>query len=306
MTNNTRRQHYVWRSYLSAWEVDGKLWCRRDGKVFTTSAKNVANARDLYRLRELSEDDINAIRLLSSRITDPVLRQLATGWLPSFTFIFHLKRIYEARGRRDLEIEQELEVQINTLEEGIHSEIEGDVVTVVDELRQGNLAVLDDDDNFASFARFIAMQHLRTPFMIGRMTKALLEFPQLKCNVDAVMGPLRAIYSTTMGAGIFYRRALSQITLVDAPSGARFIAGDHPLVNLRAVALSDEPPAELEIYYPLTPSLALILDLSGQCVGRGRRTISADDVRKYNGIIASIALEQVYAADKADLEPDRA
>ncbi|WP_239470648.1 DUF4238 domain-containing protein [Archangium violaceum] len=205
-----------------------------------------------------------------------------------------------------MEIEQELEVQINTLEEGIHSEIEGDVVEIVDELRRGNLAVLNDDDNFVSFARFIAMQHLRTPLMIGRMTRALLEFPQLKCNVDAIMGPLRAVYSTTMGAGIFFRRTLSQITLIDAPSDARFIAGDHPLVNLRAVEVNDEPPTELEIYYPLTPSLALILDFSGQCAGRGRKTISADDVRKYNGIIASIALEQVYAARRADLEPDSA
>ncbi|MGC4064853.1 MAG: DUF4238 domain-containing protein [Polyangiaceae bacterium] len=77
-----RRQHYVWRHYLEAWTTEGTLWCRREGKVFEASPQNVAHERYFYRLREMSEADLEFVRTLLIRpLEQPKLRTFAEGWI---------------------------------------------------------------------------------------------------------------------------------------------------------------------------------------------------------------------------------
>lgn len=62
MEEKKRGQHYVWRYYLTSWADDsGTLFCLRDNHIFLTNPKNVAKARDFYRLRELSQHEIAII-----------------------------------------------------------------------------------------------------------------------------------------------------------------------------------------------------------------------------------------------------
>ena len=53
-----RAHHYVWRHYLEAWEVDGRLCCLRDGKAKPINAVNLAVEKDFYRLPELNEAEL--------------------------------------------------------------------------------------------------------------------------------------------------------------------------------------------------------------------------------------------------------
>lgn len=48
MSHKTRRQHYVWRKYLEPWTTKGKIWCRRESKIFSADLMNVAQERDFY------------------------------------------------------------------------------------------------------------------------------------------------------------------------------------------------------------------------------------------------------------------
>jgi len=59
-----RKHHYVWEHYLKAWETGGKVWCARGEKIFPSSTENIAHSRDFYRLKELSDSDVDLVKRL--------------------------------------------------------------------------------------------------------------------------------------------------------------------------------------------------------------------------------------------------
>ena len=126
-----RRQHYVWKYYLTPWTVDDMIVCHREGKIFTTNPINVANKRDFYRLKEITEEDINFIKsLFITNISDEV-REIHELLFANFTLIFDLKKQLNANkgieGELKQEIEEKIEILINNTEEDLHNSIENSV-----------------------------------------------------------------------------------------------------------------------------------------------------------------------------------
>ena len=70
-----KQPHYVWRFYLEAWEVSGKLHVLRSGHYFPSAAKGVAKEGGFHDLRQLSEDDIRFIVETSIRRGSPQEKQ---------------------------------------------------------------------------------------------------------------------------------------------------------------------------------------------------------------------------------------
>lgn len=68
-----RKQHYIWRYYLNAWATDEQIFCLRENKIFKTNLMNIGNIRDFYRLKELSNQDIEILNLLILKVLDPNL-----------------------------------------------------------------------------------------------------------------------------------------------------------------------------------------------------------------------------------------
>jgi hypothetical protein len=61
------RQHHVWQHYLKSWAVDEKIFCLRDGGMFSAGANVLAVERDFYRLSKTTPDDIKLLRWLIAR-----------------------------------------------------------------------------------------------------------------------------------------------------------------------------------------------------------------------------------------------
>lgn len=87
-----RRHHYVWKKYLEPWTTDGQIWCLTNGEIFRTNPKNVGQARDFYKLKELSDEDIAFIFKLATAPGPPLLEELNGDWIKSFNSIFKVKR----------------------------------------------------------------------------------------------------------------------------------------------------------------------------------------------------------------------
>ncbi len=56
-----RKQHYVWKHYLSAWAENGMIWCCRNDKIFNSNLTGVGQERDFYQLKPLSEKDLDSV-----------------------------------------------------------------------------------------------------------------------------------------------------------------------------------------------------------------------------------------------------
>jgi len=299
MSEKKRKQHYVWEHYLTAWAVRGQVWCQRGGNQFVTNTENIAHRRDFYRLREMSEKDLELVKLFIEQMGDH-LKELARGWIPAFTALFRIQKLYRESGQQNAELEKELDIAINNLEEDLHSSIEDSAVPILKALRQGDFATLDDQQSYVDFARFMATQHLRTSAMENRMLQNAKIPAQFGANMENIWGILRTISATNISFHFFSVQDSTRLTFLNALPPNEFITGDQPMLNLRADGAT--PPTELEIYYPLTPNRALWMDFGHSRAIRENRTLSAEEVRSYNQRIMKASEGQVYAASKIALQ----
>jgi hypothetical protein len=296
----TRKQHYVWEHYLRAWAIDGQVWCQRKGAIFHTSTENVGQSRDFYRLKEISASDVQAVKLLVSRMGEHT-REAALGWVPHFRSVHQLKAAWDASGREDRTVEAELDAAINDFEEDLHARIERNALPVLRALREGDGRVLESDENFVNFAWFIGAQYMRTPrIQRDAIAGAAGTIPGL--DIEATWGLLRTIFATNLGASFYVRRRTLRLVFLEAPGEKEFLTGDQPIVNTRAVGLpGTEPPAELELYYPIGPGLALLLDFDQPTASSERTTVGEDKLVEYNRMIVDASDEQVYARSREAL-----
>jgi hypothetical protein len=298
-----RRQHYVWQHYLKAWTVEGQLWCQRGDKRFLADTTNVANRRDFYRLREMSDNDLTIVEQLVIQRTQPRLQELARGWKPHFTLLHEIKRRHEASGQRDEALERELDTAINNLEEDLHASIEGQATSILDALRRADTSVLAGREVFADFVTFIAAQYMRTLRIQRAVIGVLEELVRTRgFNAEASWGFMRTIYVTNMSAAFVARRQTLALTFLDSSAEAEFIAGDQPIINLRGTGADGAPPTEVELYYPLAPRLAILLDFDSAHARTERRLLTPREVGVYNRRLAAEAEEQIFSSSEVGLK----
>src|SRR5690606_2677793 len=112
-----RRHHYVWRNYLRAWSDNEQIWCFRDQNIFPSNSMNIGQERDFYRLKDLTNQEIDFIKLLIHSNQSEMLKKLNHGWIELFTAVFKIRGIVNNLGISDAEFEQEIEKQIVNLGE---------------------------------------------------------------------------------------------------------------------------------------------------------------------------------------------
>lgn len=294
-----RRQHYVWRHYLEAWAPTGKLWCRHlGGNIFSTSTQNVANERDFYRLREMSEFDLLVVKKLAVEPLASDLREIAEGWILRFTFLFKLKRKYQKTGSS--EFKDVLDEYINNLEEDMLASLERRAVPFLESLRNEDPKLLTDADESIFHTWFLAAQYFRTPTMLERLTSVLREIPDF--NAEASFGLIRTIFSCNVGRSFWLDRNTLHVTFLRANS-IPFITGDQPMVNMKAIDL--EPgvlPQELELYYPVSPDLGVLFDFDAPSRSSTTKLLTAEEVHAYNQVIAKKSTLQIYGIDRDSIE----
>jgi Protein of unknown function (DUF4238) len=294
-----RRQHYVWRHYLEAWAPNGKLWCHRLGEnVFSVSTQNVAHERDFYRLREMSEFDLLMVRNLLIEQMAPDLREIAEGWIPHFTHLFRLKQQYQDTGSPELKAV--LDEHINNLEEDMLADLEQQAIPFLESLRNEDPMLLTNAKDSIFHTWFLAAQYFRTPSMSESMTSVLRKIPGF--NADASFGLIRTIFSCNVGGALYLRRNTLRVTFLRAHS-IPLITGDQPLVNMRAINLEPgEVPQELELYYPVSPTLGVLFDFYASSRTSTVKLLSTEEVRAYNQVIAQKSTQQIYGIDRASIE----
>ena len=125
------------------------------------------------------------------------------------------------------------------------------------------------------------------------------EFAQVALSMEKGWRVLSHIFSTNVDF------ALSQMPLQLLENDTRilFITADQPAINLKASYNNFDPPTELELYYSVSPKVAIIISEKNKC--SFPRTLSKEDVTKLNDMAAKASLEQIYASEPGALEKYR-
>jgi hypothetical protein len=299
-----RKQHYVWKHYLAAWTTDGQLFCLRDKQIFPTNSINIAQKRDFYRLNELTENDVALIKILWIDTSPPFLRPLHTDLLKNFNLVFEIKKLYEASGRTDLELEKQLDTTMNNLEENLHCGIEGTAVPYIEKILHEDISFYNEEQKRIEFTYYLATQYFRTNRMKERMRIAFSNMPpkyaRFGLNIERIWNVVSHIMATNVGFSLSRKDSHMQLVLLKNNTKIPFITSDQPLINLKSNHVSFEPPNELEWYYPLSPSVAIILTENNRSSFSGN--LVEDNVIKLNTSMVAVSQEQVYSNERNVLE----
>jgi hypothetical protein len=298
VSNTTKNQHYVWQHYLRAWAVNGQIYClrQRDKKVFPTNPKNVGSERYFYRTHELSELDARYIDNLIER-SDEKLREINRGFVKMFQAAFVYRKLIanaaQAAPER-AEAQRHLDEMEKTLGERYHFGIEDRAKPFLDALRRREAEFYTDSRKASQFLYFLANQYFRT----AKMRNAIGTLPQLLGRNFERTWPIEShIYASNVGLSLYAQRSDYRINFLENATAIPFIAGDQPVINL-----NDASNAELRLYYPVSPSTAVLLSSDPKDTLNPRREVSVLEVETLNFRLFGKPDDQVYCNHPEYLE----
>lgn len=257
--NVPRRQHYVWRYYLEGWAVNGSVAVvRKDGGAFLAGPANIGLERDFYRLPVLSVEDEHFARgMIDVPGSNPKLVELNMGWLDLFSAPSRLRRLLEAKGVSDDALERAIRDCEIKSEENLHSGVEGPMVRLISQLREGDSTFWNVDDDALDFAYFVSLQYLRTKAMRERVLS--VADGRIAKHVEQTWPILRNAFATNLGWSLYSERRRWHIRVLSASEQLRFVTGDQPIVNLLSMT---GKPDDFALYYPISPERAIVLELN--------------------------------------------
>ncbi|MBI5592548.1 MAG: DUF4238 domain-containing protein [Deltaproteobacteria bacterium] len=295
-----RKQHYVWRHYLKPWSAGNKIFCLRDGKVFEPNLMGVANERDFYRLKELTQKDVDFIENLAIKPSPAHLQKLHANLVRRFNSLFKLKSFVQSRGIDDPELNERIEEDVNNLEEDLHGRIENGAIEHLSSILHGDIDFFGTDQGCIDFVYFMCVQYMRTKKIKSSVISTIKGTASI--DLDKIWNVLSHIFATNMGWSLYADRSNLHLILLDNQSPVQFITGDQPVINSYATGDLTNPPQQLEFYYPVSPTVAVLLTEKGKSGGENQRSVGPVEATVYNEHIVRNRHEQIYAASKVLLE----
>lgn len=296
-----RRHHYVWRHYLRSWAKNDLIWCLREGKLFNTNLMNIGQKKDFYKLKELTDKDIDFLEKAIVNNSPEHLKKNNQEWIESFNKAFEIKNELEKRNISHAEIDKELDEAVFNLEEDLHGKIESEAIKYIEDILKENIDFYDTDDGCMNFTHYLCVQYMRTQKRKHEVLSSLGSVSFI--DTEKIWNILSHLLSTNIAWSLYADRKYFKMILLKNSTENNFITGDQPVINTYAIGLRpDEAPDKLEFYYPLSPKLAILIkekssDNESKCV-----QLTSDEVDKYNQYIVGQSHSQIYGASDSDLK----
>ena len=297
----TKRQHYVWRYYLSQWTdnqtVEGNLFCCRNGKIFFTGLMNIGQENYFYKFINISDVEEWWIeQLCIYKNLENELKQIDKIWLESYRFPFKLIEQLNSLGIKNEKLFQDI---INQGEESIYSKIEEIGKPYLDKILKEDCSFYDNFDDKFIFNLFICEQYFRTK----KRLEELKSSNAFNMDYTKIWGPMRHIFSTNLAVNLTNTKEKQfKLKFINNKTSVNFITGDQPIINRYSTKESQGKVLDkFEFYYPITPKLAILITDKDY----KKNELEITDFSKihyFNDLIFINSLEQVYATSQDELE----
>ncbi|VVO82685.1 hypothetical protein PS900_01901 [Pseudomonas fluorescens] len=281
----TRRQHYVWRNYLQPWAQNDKIWCQRNGKIFNTGLMNIGQERDFYATNIISQEEVDYI-LESSK-------HRHKGDLISVNkeFISFYKLVSDLKSQPDRTAE--ISALLIEFEEGIMGVIEQQGSAYLPLLQRGDASFFEANEHRAGFAHFLMIQFVRTKRMRDTVVNAMrAPLARHGLNIENIWPVEKYVDARHMALSVYASKEY-KISFMRNSTPTELITSDQPVFNIHAIGASGQIPAEVELYYPVTPALAIMLSKKSH-----EKTLTENDVRELNSWVREMSHEQIYSASQ--------
>lgn len=258
-----KRQHYVWRKYLRPWTEDEKIWTFFKEKNFVEKPglMKIGQERYFYKLVEFTKEEKEFLNKFIEHSSHKSLIDLNKDYLKIFTYPFELKQQLVKKGIDKEKIEKSFrEIEINTMEKA-HSFIEGFGKKIIDCRNVSDLNFLDNEDNLFETIMFLCFQYFRT-----RNIKNIVQKTFDDTNTPLAIkhwNIISFVMATTLTRSISLDSRL-HFVFFENQTDEVFLTSDQPIFNILG-DIKDEKGnvKDLELFYPLTPDKALIVNFNG-------------------------------------------
>jgi hypothetical protein len=295
-TNLKHRQHHVCQTYLRGWATDEKIWVRQGDLTHRARLRDVAVERHFYKLQPLTKEDRQFLGAWIS-MSPEKSRKTHENFVTMFGLPATLRaRMSEAEVAANPELAALLDEKIINAEEDFHADIEGRVAPQIEALRRGDASFFSDRQLGAQFAHFLALQHFRTSAVRSRAVARYRE--QAGMDISRSWNILVHILASNVGLTFYLERKRNPLVQLVNETGVPFVTSDQPTVNLLGGMDDNKGPEHLALYYPVSPTRAVLLDAIDQPCGFAGKVLTESDVGSLNAQVVRTAYRQIFAANR--------
>ena len=304
MSELIKRQHYVWRNYLRAWADGESIYTlfKTQKEIRKTALMGVAQEKYFYELPELTVVEEAKLKTFINHFSNPDNQDLSNDFFNLFTAHNSIIRNFDPSKSTEEEkkvFEKEVrKIKVNSMEK-LHGHIE----SLGDKLL--NIASCDDLDSLTEDEIYYSIIFLCFQFI---RTKPRQKAIEKEINGHQIADFSKKVWNIlTFTLAFNMARAISihkdrKIVLLKNNTDLNFITGDQPSFNIDTSLNEESLPKVLELYYPISPKLALIVNINSSLDQFLEKEISIDEVNTYNLKLLENSNFFVFGTDKDQLE----
>jgi len=299
MSQIKKKQHYVWKKYLTSWSLNDQIftYLKSSNKTIKTSLEGVAQERFFYALEEFTEEEEIILKELINLWANDVVKPFVFEIFKQITSYSKLKRILESKILDDLnvsDVDKRLALlKANTMED-IHSTFEKLGEKLIRIRKIEDLEFLDNDYELLSTMIFISFQYLRTKSMQEIIKPVISRYPYLS---EKYLNFLPFIYAPSIANSLTYVKGI-KFVFFDNYTDIDFITTDQPIINVKKdVINSAGEVSQMDLYYPITPKKAIIIHYQEQKKKRKYILITKEEVIYYNNLMVKNAREFMFSSN---------
>lgn len=300
-----RKQHFVWDYYLRSWSDNGQIYMLRENEIHRANTQDVAQKRDFYRLKKLTQYEIDLIKACINNFPKecrPAQFRLLEMFCRPYQELELIDKLTDLAGGVKIneleEIRLDIDVTLNNLEEELHGSVEGRSTKFIESARIGLIDFWMDPMEKQSFIHFLSLQMMRTRKVQEELSYLIsINLPD-QTGVSNVWGVMKHILAINISRGIFLDVNYG-LRVIHNETNLPFITSDQPVVNIYGRGLDRAKiPDKFEVYYPISPAMALTMG-EFPC---GRVNFNEAEVKEKNDLLFDLAHQQVFSSHKDVLE----
>jgi len=315
-----KKHHYVWAQYLKQWAHGDNVWyiSSKGGNIRSDSIYGRSQDLHFYKISPLDERDVQFIERLPTS-DSPVVKKFHASQLEFFRKVSilinaHSTLEHVVREEDKEELRKLSEWASNNALEKTYTAIELLARPIMDELWKGDASCLKIRSNMVNFCNYLAHQLARTKKMRDRtfelMNNVNQDNEQWVEHVKLFEKNWWFVaYKTgiNLGFGLEQSADTANHILVRNTTSIDFITSDHPVINVHKCAqgaAAEQVVEKLDLYYPLSPKLAYMMNDS-EHYNHLRYFVNEEDVINLNRLMANSAYRNVYGSSEQALKDVR-
>jgi hypothetical protein len=271
------------------------MFCLKEGNIFRNGPQNLAVVNDFYCLNDLSDAEIAFLRAFAERLPDRN-HEVISNFISMFTLHSKAARLLRPEMEEYQEILKAIDIHKSNLEENFHAAFEGATLSILDEVRNGDLSFYQDIKRCPGFMHFVALQILRTKKLADAMKAMPLN--NFGVDIEKVWPVQRHMTAANLGCNLFMERTYKPITLVRNDTEVHFVTSDQPVINLYGGEFQSNV---LAVYYPVSPTRSIIFGDLKNDVPRPEWVVSPEDAHRLNLLMKAASHEMVFGDSEAIL-----